>query len=846
MISKLQCRATLLVLLLTCLAYPLTVRAETSPQFRPLQVFGLKQQDLDGDGTPDLTSITCAIESPQDRVLVLDGGNNMRQASSWSEATDFTDDTWIFHVGAEANSERATLIIAFSRDGDDTLARIYDKSLAADGIQYSIDGHYITFRQPPSPSMIIRAKGDWQLPDGTLNYNLQWQYDGPAADRGQAARLSSYFALDGHPEMIGESSDRERDGIPEYLWVTLQAAVPLSEGFPRTGIKVNSGAQRPEPWGNAIFWPLLNQPSNPQGRNYFDTPLFLGIDWKQGLISSFSFFGYPVESGYHINSLSPMVTGQVNPLRFENPMAYYDLADDRDGLPELFIRMAYTPSGDPFLINGSVTRTPMQMVQYSWNQLDHPSLIWDYKVDLAGRNPLNRSVTLGSMVIEQVPHAELPAWVMDQPWGFATFVALESEGYLSSEGIYEWSTLEGTQTYTDTSPTAQAASRTIVQDIPLSDQRQRTYLNGDSTQSPSNLYRSIIPGYRGEFADINGPIMLYFSPLDARLHLLGAQHGVYNAGRGRQVKYRNLRGGATIDSWQLYVGKRAVAQLLQADDALIYATPDQLWLRKVAVPLELFRTQPPSNHAEWLALSARLAAERRAIAPDNLVAMFQQFSGPELRLRHVRMSDYRPLAGGGFRFVLELLPNFAQQGDDFLGVAGLTAGHYVVRYDGQFHVTPITPPVVQATLQPVTLHQLQSGAVAILLRNDGLQDLPAVTLELWAAVPQGAATLVATRTIDLLAQLPVTATLEWTPPTPGVWHLTTQIRSADQVSVSAAIPVLVGAAPSAAPLALLASSSVLATLPFALIGLVLILALAGGISGGLWRASADPEAKHEC
>lgn len=746
------------------------------------QVHGVSQEDTNGDGKPDLMTLNAAIATQNDRVLVFDGGGNMRTSDRWEEATDFTDDTWVFDIGGEGGRSRATLIIRFSREGNDTLARIYDGTTTRGVVRYERGEAGFRVTAPAYPSMIIRARGGWTRADGGLNYNLIWQYDGPAASREYSPVYPYAFRLDGQLDMEGAVGDEDNDGIPDYSWYTLTAAVYAGERIPRTSIAVNAGHKRPAALRDVVFWPLLNQPEDPKGHNYYDTPLFLGIDWQQGLITSFTFQGYPIEQGYHVNSLTPMVRGRVNALNFENPMAYYDLAGDNDGLPELFIRLAYTPPDDEYFLTGTRTRTPMEMVQYSWNQKNHAELRWDYKVDVAGRNPISQTVQIGDMTIEQVPYAELPHWTVQQPWGIATLVAFESgNGYLSSEGIYDWSTLEGVQSYGgiyagSTVQGVESYTQGNAHPIPQSEQIQRDYLGGVSTQSPASLYSSMLAGFRGEYADVNGQVWLYFSPIDARLHLVGVDHGIYNAGNNRRVAYANLDGDSYIDSWQVYRGNEKLAALRQSARYLVYDDESRVVIQQSAVERELFRTQPPADHEEWAALGGRLDAVQGNLLPDDLGPMLAQFGGPRLTVTGASLRDYRPLGQDSFRFVLDLGQDFTVEGD-LLPLAGRKPGLYVVTFDGEkFTVRPWSAPAISAQVMPAALTEEEIGIVPVVIRNAGLQDVAAATVELWAEPFVGESRLVVTRTLTLNAETTQTTQFEWAPPAAGEWTLTPRVK----------------------------------------------------------------------
>ena len=774
----------------------------------------------------------------------------MLLADRWEVATDFTDDTWVFQVGEQRGDGRAALVVAFSPDGDDTLARIYDGSVTGGTVSYVVEGNRVRVAAPQYPSMVIRALGGtWLQPSGALNYNLTWRYDGPAASRELAQRYPAAFNLDAHPDADGEVRDGDRDGVPEHLWYALQAPIPPTERVPRTFAQVNTGRHRPAVPAGVIFWPLLSAPRDPEGGNYFDTPLFLGVDWGAGLITTFRFPGYPIEAGYHINSLSPLQRGRVNVLSFENPMAYFDLAGDHDGRPELFIRMAYAPPGEPDFVSGGPTRSPIEMVQFSWNQRNHEELRWDYKVDLAGRNPIGRTVALGEFTVEQVPQEELPRWAVEHPWSFGTFVAFEggeSYGYLSSEGIYEWSTLEGVLYYQGASAGEilqglEAYTTHDIRSIPESEQVQRDYVAGADSKSPEDLYNIIRAGFRGEYSDINGLVAIYFSPVDARLHLSGATRGVYNAGNGRRVEYRNMDRDGHIDSWVLYSGKQQLAQLLQSRDYLLYGEADRVTLLRARVPRESFRAQPPADHDEWLRLGAQLEAHRRDFKPTDLGIMVDQFDGIRVDIDNAALSAYRPVGESGFRFVLDLGPGLRLAGPDVLGLVGRAPGRYVVTYDGAFTVEPLTPPALSVALGEANLTEHQRGALRLSVWNDGLQDVSNATLEVWAAPAGGRPSLVGKQTVSLPGGGSTAATVEWAPPRGGWWTIAPQLllESGGRVGFAPReLELMVQPAPAPTPRVVASISASPRTLPLAVLGLEWLAMLTGYTLWSLWGTSA--------
>ena len=111
------------------------------------------------------------------------------------------------------------------------------------------------------------------------------------------------------------------------------------------------------------------------------------IKWNSGTVDGYYLSGYPIASGFHINTNTQWYEGQSNQADFENRMAYYDLANANNGNPDLHIRLESIPQGDAYL--RSLPFTPLEDVRYSWNQSVTSGMTWDYKLGLAGTNPVD-------------------------------------------------------------------------------------------------------------------------------------------------------------------------------------------------------------------------------------------------------------------------------------------------------------------------------------------------------------------------------------------------------------------------------------------------------------------------
>jgi hypothetical protein len=309
------------------------------------------------------------------------------------------------------------------------------------------------------------------------------------------------------------------------------------------------------------------------------------------------------------------------------------------------------------------------------------------------------------------------------------------------------------------------------------------------------------------------------------------------------VVYRDVDGDALVDSWELFTGTQPVARLLQAPGVLLYGAADRVQLRRADVPRELFRVQPPADHDEWTRLEARLTANRRGFRPDDLELMLRQFGGPLLEVSGASLSGYRSLEGGAYRFVLELRPGFAVAGADFLELAGLPPGTYLVTSAGAagpFRVEPSTAPLVSVSLGGTTLRELEGGRLRLALLNGGLQDVQEATLEVWAAAGGEPPGRIATQSVTLLSQEPTAAVVDWAPPRSGVWALTPVLRLPDGERLTLAtleLPVLPAATAATANNVLYLSSG-RTTASVAVLALEAVVGLTAYVFWSRWSLAA--------
>jgi hypothetical protein len=770
------------------------------------------QYDLDGDGRPDLAVIDCALVTERDLVYVYDGGGNMQPAERWQDAVDFSDDTLLFDIGGKGTFD---LAIVFTREHDHDVAYLYDDQNGDGQVSVQRSGKRAIVDESPHWTARIESGSTWVLPDGTLNQNVHVLIDGPLMPFGYPPSYLRQLRTSGEPKWEAGIVDADGDGIPEYAYNLLLAPSPAESQLFRSGVQVNTGQTRPRQPTGYFIWPLLGGSPSYASGNYFDTPFHLTYDWTRRKLAAAGVDGYPIEQGYHINTLQYLRRGRVNYVDFENPMAYYDLAGDHDGRPELFIRMAYFGQG-----------RPIEEVTYSWNQYNTEDLHWHFKLGLLGQYLVQSQTTIGDFILQTVPYDELPGWVTERPWDLATFVADEGGAYDSSEGIYEWAPLEGV---------IPDASTTRVP-LPGAEQAVAGFVLGRTAASPAPFFDAIRTAFRAEYREAGGPVTLYYSPIDRRLHLLKALKGVWNQGGGRELRYAPV-GGDYLGYWSLRESGREVQGLWQVSDQLVLADESGVRLRHSDLPPALFLTAPPTDHESWERLGEQLGPQDSPDAAAGAVPreMFDRVPGPELDIAGATAHDLRATPDG-FRVVLGL-PGGAQSSDAPFA-QGLPAGEYVATYSPAtgYRLEPLTASGLTVGIQvepqsdattPGRFDVRQPLNVRVRLLNAGQADAPAARLELLAAPDGQSERVLGTATLDAVAGSSSVASFVWVPPDAGGWTLRARVSATATGDAEAVLPWSVQAAGAPSARALLTPQAP------AVLGLLVLFAVMGATASAI-------------
>ena len=613
------------------------------------------------------------------------------------------------------------------------------------------------------PSVIIRAKGGWWSRNGLPNYNLDIQVNGPIQASWGGDLFSSLIKV-GEPAVSIMVRDTDTDGIPDW---DLRNVIP---SFPGRGFIRSNYAQRkcdtPTTLDQGIspMWPYL---SSAGGYEQLNASLRGPIvaDWDSGKIIFFSELVSVRNQncGYAFYALEPISTSQKNQPNFETPFAIYDLSGNGVGYPNMVIRAERYLARDPWMPG---LDRDYETIRYSWRN-EVGDLEWDYKLEMLGFHTYASLTEIagGLSIIDAPAYEFLPHWVIEKPWPVVTFVDAEWTQDRSSEGIYEWSPRE------------------------LGD----SYFLGRSSFPNPGAFSDIREGYRGEYrSDRSIPPELYVSPIDWRLHLRGAQAGLFNLGEGTYLREVNLDGGMFINGWIRYFNpsKTDLEQmswssstdieeaLFAFEDYLLYIGPQGIELRKFPSDPEFLRTSPPGDNESWWTFRQQIEPyTSRRKDPDDLHHWLDEFPGKSLCISGAWIEQVRKTSDG-FRFIIELQPDFKVWGYQDFGLSKLTPGKYLVEYSGNLNISPLTPPLIEIDINPGidSLTVQEPNLIQMKLINHGLEDLNSSTLVL--QVGNGIE-------FDEIDRLPVTLTsgktvslnASWQPKNSGPWVIDARLES---------------------------------------------------------------------
>ncbi len=675
----------------------------------------------------------------------------------WREQLNDSNSVWMYEVGHPA---RVALIIRFERVDGHLIAELYDDGDGDGAVGYVFRSNMPEITENNGlPTVKVIANDGWWTRGDRVNFNLDILVDGPVRGNwwpglthlldGQTLRTDDRVDFEIHVR------DLDGDGRPDYEW--RQDRSPLPEdprlsGQYRTEI-VASPRDDELPVSGSLFWPHLSRVLHAYRKGYNQSLPPIQVDWARARLLEVSEFvasrGRP--ANYFIYSINRVVEGRANDTNFESPFAFYDLANAGDGWPDASIRMLVTR---PDEVPGPPGGPPVSLVQMSWDQWHSHS--WDYQVSLLGRPPIDESIKFPEFTINAVPPEDLHEWVTGRSWDVAAFVQVERQPYWTTEHVYEWTLEAGDQ--------ALVASQ---------------YLTGVSDAPPIEAFSEIPVGFRGEYAlDLAAKPLLYMSPLDRKLHLRGAQAGVWNVDGYTEVRYQDLDQDGYLDRWAYSQDGTLRRQLIRSAGYLILADENGVRLCRCEVEPSLFETLPPGDHAQWLRLGTLLAQYAGSPLPGDFAAMAAQFRGPGTELAGASLDGFRTMEGG-FRFELYLRPDVVVREDaNSLGVADLAPGAYLVTYDGRLSVQPLTAPRI--TMDPAGLAfdnlpvQAAWTTVRATIRNAGLQDAVSLPVRLLAATEDAEPETLTQQEVSVPGTSETVLEAHWWPKVAGGWKVWVQ------------------------------------------------------------------------
>ncbi len=761
---------------------------------------------------------------PAAGIVVYDDGNGV---------ADTDNDTWVYQ---REQTGIPYLVIRYAIEEGHHVAYVYDDMNRDGRVHYEVRGDQIHLTEPHWRLRVTaREPGvGWRQANGRPNWNLDveaasaYQLEGTDADVGllDAAPTTQHSGgdLSGKSWISIRIWDTDQDGIPDIELDNVSL-----EGLGKDAVIVNENPRLPlTPDRN---FPLLNTliQVNP------DEAHIRALSHEKFIPTRTNEQGYFIY--FHRDEAD--LTSPTEPrFGWENPFAYYDLVGTHPGWPSLAIRMVsdVAAKGTGYY----------NEARYTWTDHTHGA---DYRVLLIGAHPYNQVNAYPFFPIAHVPWKDLPEWVMSRSWLGALFAEDEVGRYRNQLGEDVYSNGEW---------------ETFVRDRLL-------HHNLDVTVPP---YLPANLGIREEYSlQFNRQPRVYVDPVDYRLHLYGATHGIviYSAPRsagpggadftieqlrsGRaptssRVEYDDVDGDGYVDQWLWFKDDVLSAGLYRAGGQLVYSDASGTFLKPLppADATAPVPVPPPRTSDEWRALHRALqplTETRRRL--DDLRAIFDAVPGAPHVLSGGRVSAFHPTARG-FDLIVDLVDASALP--PWLTWSGpgqpKGGGRFRLSYNSTFTLSAPSPPRLEADPTGIGLTgdsptQGEREEVTLLLRNSGDEDALDATIALF---DQDEARVDSPHRVDVPAHEAVPIKLSWTPRVPGR-HQLAMALALDENRWRTLATREVEVRPASPPSAQSVFASSTDTSLALLIGMILtIVALAGGLlvlatgrgGPGSWRA----------
>ncbi|PDV99077.1 hypothetical protein [Candidatus Chloroploca asiatica] len=759
--------------------------------------------------------------SATDRIQIVGSGvmqYGENPGDVLQRAKSIPNTTVLFDTG---NDQHIELAISFSLVENYLAAAIFDDQNGDRKVAYQIEGEQVQILEP-GPTMTIYGHDGWLEDQDLFNWNLDIEIDGQVSSTMLDEIYMDRIALDSTIHTRIYVRDNNRNGLPEIEWRKSRPNVPSSWNVIRTTVIVNTEDDE-FPLEPGRPWYLISPERWQLTKNYGTSKPPLIVDWAEARIELLNEFvaSRTNPGNFFVYTFHPLEEGVVSKSNWEDPFAFYNFSGINDEesrtYPNVLIRIAHFHQGEFSDDINDHLPTSVQQIDYTWRftPVTASAPIWDYRLSIAGRVSITETYPLGPFTTNTIPFSKLPAWVMQQPWDYTTFVAREGPGIQNTEGIGAiWTILESAR------PTG------------------TQFLTGRIDEFTSGHFDEIPVGWRGEFGMLGGVIPeLCVSLIDQRVHLLQAEFGLWAVDDGYTISYYRDPNSSCINRWQVIGDQSKKEQLFHIENHLVYSTSDQIFVKQLVPGTNTITFLPPHNIASWQEARASAptpsqsencvtrgsTSDDQSLLPCTLKSMFDLADGRLISAMYAKMSNYRADQAGRASFTLEITPGSHHRGLEVMGISKIDpSGSYRITFqDGIFKAQKITPPNPSVTLSTTELTQYEAGAMTLHLHNDGLTDLPAATIEIWGTPESGSAMLVMTRTLALLSQQSQDLLLSWTPPMAGDWTLMPILRSSgNEVWELPSTRVSVQPTEASDPLTLLKASSTAAMLGFTLVGLL--------------------------
>ncbi|MEM7334923.1 MAG: hypothetical protein AAF490_22790 [Chloroflexota bacterium] len=610
-----------------------------------------------GTGVVNTAVLSCQLEEHPLELLIVFRDDSLDPSQPWQQNINDQFAFWLFDVDADGD---INLIIDFHGEDGVLTASMFDDQDGDGVVAFDVENGRLLIRESPYWSMRVQAEDGWWQQDELTNFNLNIQIDGAIKGAFGAELYFDALENDGLIDFSIDVMDENRNGRPETQIIQATPPVSGSSGIYRTLLMVNPEDDEILPTAQ-LPWPYLNLDAPEDIVKTYNSGLApIQLDWANGQIDSLGEFvaSRGNEGNWFTYSIDRLGDDPTQFANFEAPFAFYDLADDGDGMPELQIRFEHYPADDGFMANALKRPLPYtnQNVRYSWDQ-DNDGF-WDYKIDTIGRVEAPDTIAIGELQFLSFNTDTLPQTIVQSSWDAITFVAAENN-YPSTEGIYEWA----------------------------ADEIRELWITGEDNTVPE-AFKTLPLGMRGDYSleSVTAP-QLYLSPIDGKLHLMQANGGFWQINNTQSLQIANLDRDPYLDQWVQMSRGEVTERLNWQDDFLLFSQNDQLLIKEIG-PLPtppLFA--PPDTPEAWAVLEQTLANVAFSVDPTDLSTAFDQYDGAVLEMSGIDVQQIRPYPNG-FQIIGTVRPNFQVSGDLPWDDSFSETGAVQLTYDGRWQIAP--------------------------------------------------------------------------------------------------------------------------------------------------------------